>query len=381
VTGWTLPLQMGIEYFACAQEIKNLTADTLNAFNLPTAQLPAGQFAASNLSWEKGENFIVSANSLDAYKLVNRLLKKNQSVVWQRDKVPDKNLLLAQTDSDELAKAAQNLNVNISNAAATNQGNGLRLKRPRLGIYRSYAPSADEGWTRFVLDEFEFDYKVLEDGDIRRGEFVNQFDAIIFPDHRDSTILFGRRSADDDDDNNKYPSEFTGGIGTLGLTYMRRFVEQGGTLLAFDDATRLFIRQWALPVVNELDGVKAAEFSAPGSLLRGIVDPGHPIAFGMPRESTLFFGNSGAFSVKEGRTIVKYPVQNPLLSGWLQGEAKMQGKAALVETPLGRGRVILFGFRPQHRGQTYATFKLVFNSLWYAAADEVSLGKAVTAEE
>jgi hypothetical protein len=101
----------------------------------------------------------------------------------------------------------------------------------------------------------------------------------------------------------------------------------------------------------------------------------------MPRETTLFFGNSAAFSVKEGRAIVKYPVQNPLLSGWLQGEAKIQGKAALVETPLGRGRVILFGFRPQHRGQTYATFKLVFNSLWYAAVEMVSLGKAVTAEE
>ncbi|MGH7600286.1 MAG: M14 family zinc carboxypeptidase, partial [bacterium] len=211
-----------------------------------------------------------------------------------------------------------------------------------------------------------------------RGEFVGQFDALIFPDQTDSTILLGRRS---DNDENKYPPEFTGGIGTVGLANLRHFVEQGGTLLAFDSATRLFIRQWALPVVNELENVKASEFSAPGSLLRGIVDPNHPIAFGMPRETTLFFGNSAAFSVRDGKTVVKYPLQNPLLSGWLQGEAKIQGKAALAEAPLGRGRVILFGFRPQHRGQTYATFKLVFNSLWYAAAEAVSLGKTVTAEE
>jgi len=382
VTGWTLPLQMGVEYFAGAQEIKDLVADTLNAFKLPAAQLPAGQFAAANRPGEKAEHFIVSPNSLDAYRLVNRLLKQNQAVFWNRDKTADKNLpahLFIQTNSAALAKIAQNLSVNVTNSAAVNSGSALRLQRPRVGIYRSYVPTADEGWMRFVLDEFEFDYESLEDGDLRRGEFVNQFDTIIFPDHRDSTILAGRRA--DADDENKYPPEFTGGIGGSGLNNIRRFVERGGTLLAFDRATRLFIRQWALPVINEIESVKTNEFSAPGSLLRGIVDLTHPIAFGMPRETTLFFSNSAAFSAKEGRTIVKYPLQNPLLSGWLQGESKIQGKAALVETSLGRGRVILFGFRPQHRGQTCATFKLVFNSLWYAAAEPVGLGKTATAEE
>jgi hypothetical protein len=373
VTGWTLPLQMGVEYFACAQAIKDLIADTLNAF-----KLPATQFVTTNIPHEKSEHFVVSSNSLDAYKLVNRMLKRNQTVFWIRDKSTDKNNFLLQTNYEELMNAAQNLNVNITTAASVNNGNTQRLKSPRVGIYRSYAPTADEGWTRFVLDEFEFDHKTLEDGDVRRGEFITQFDAIIFPDQRDSTILLGRRF---DDKENPFPPEFTGGIGDLGLTNVRRFVEQGGTLLAFDSATRLFMRQWALPVINELENVKSNEFSAPGSLLRGIVDSNHLIAFGMPRETTLFFSNSAAFSIKDGRAIVKYPLQNPLLSGWLQGENKIQGKAALVEAPLGRGRVILFGFRPQHRGQAYATFKLVLNSLWYAAAETVSLGKAVTAEE
>jgi hypothetical protein len=373
VTGWTLPLQMGVQYFACSQEIKDLVADTMNAFKPSSFR----QLFATNSSPEKGDQFAISPNSLDACKLVNRLLKKNQPIVWNHEKAPEQSQLLAQTNTDELTKAAQNLSVNITTATATASGNtAWRLKRPRVGIYRSYAPAADEGWTRFVLDEFEFEYKVLVDGDLRRGEFVGQFDAIIFPDQTDSTILLGRRS----DDENKYPPEFIGGIGTVGFTNMRRFVEQGGTLLAFDSATRLFIRQWALPVVNELENVKSSEFSAPGSLLRGIVDPHHPIAFGMPRETTLFFGNSAAFSVRDGKTIVKYPLQNPLLSGWLQGEAKIQGKAALAEVSLGRGRVILFGFRPQHRGQTYATFKLVFNSLWYAAAENVNWGKANIAE-
>ena len=376
VTGWTLPLQMGVEYFASAQEVKDLVADTLNAFTATTTQL----FTTANATPAQSEQFSISPNSLDAYKLVNRLLQKNQTVWWSRSNSAGKNQLLVQTNAEELNKAAQDLTVNMASVIASgNNDNAQRLKRPRVGIYRSFVPTADEGWTRFVLDEFEFDYKTLEDGDLRRGEFITQFDAIIFPDQRDSTILLGRRA--DANDDNKYPLEFTGGIGTLGLSHIRRFVESGGTLLAFDGATRLFIRQWALPVVNELDGVKATEFSAPGSLFRGIVDTNHPIAFGMPRETTLFFSNSGAFSVKDGRTIVKYPLQNPLLSGWLQGENKIQGKTALAEVPLDRGRVILFGFRPQHRGQTYATFKLVFNSLWYAAVEIVDLRKAITAEE
>jgi hypothetical protein len=378
VTGWTLPLQMGVEYFACAQAIKNLEADTLNA--LKPVHRP---IAAANVFHERGDYFVISPNSLDAYRLANRLLKKNTTVLWNREKSADKNLasgqLLISISSDDLAKAVHNLNVNVTTIAGKGNLDVLRLQRPRVGIYRSYIPTADEGWTRFVLDEFEFDYQILADGDLRRGEFVNQFDALIFPDQRDSTILLGRRS--DGDEDNKYPIEFTGGIGAMGLANVRSFVEQGGTLLAFDSATRLFIRQWALSVVNELENVKSSEFSAPGSLLRGIVDLNHPIASGMPRETTLFFSNSAAFSVKDGRAIVKYPLQNPLLSGWLQGESKLQGKTALAEVPLGRGRVILFGFRPQHRGQTYATFKLVFNSLWYAAAEQMSLGKTVTAEE
>ncbi len=384
VTGWTLPLQMGVQYFACSQEMRDLVADTLNAFKLPAAQLLAGQFALADVPREKAEYFVVSPNSLDAHRLANRLLKNHQPVLWNRDKAAEKNLApghflisAAQTSSEELTKASQNLNVNIATISGVDNSKALRLKRPRVGIYRSYAPTADEGWTRFVLDEFEFDYKTLEDGDLRRGEFVSQFDAVIFPDQSDSTILLGRRA---DDDENKYPAEFTGGIGTVGLANVRHFVEQGGTLLAFDSATRLFIRQWALPVVNELENVKSSEFSAPGSLLRGIVDPNHPLAFGMPRETTLFFGSSAAFSVRDGKTIVKYPLQNPLLSGWLQGEAKIQGKAALAEVSLGRGRVMLFGFRPQHRGQTYTTFKLIFNSLWCAAAENVNLGKAGVAE-
>jgi len=153
VTGWTLPLQMGVEYFACSQEIKDLVADTIDAFSLPATH----RLIATNSALEKGEQFSVSPNSLDAYKLVNRLLKKNQTVLWSRGNASGKNQLLVQTNADELTKASQNLNVNIATATATatdNNGNARKLKRPRVGIYRSYVPTADEGWMRFVLDEF-----------------------------------------------------------------------------------------------------------------------------------------------------------------------------------------------------------------------------------
>jgi hypothetical protein len=135
--------------------------------------------------------------------------------------------------------------------------------------------------------------------------------------------------------------------------------------------------------VDELEGVKANDFSAPGSLLMGLTEASHPVCYGLPRELALFFADSPVFSVRDraAKTPLLYPQQNALLSGWLHGDEKLKGKAALVEYPLGKGRLLLFGFRPQHRGQTYATFKLVFNGLLYSVAEPVRLGKNAVSVE
>ncbi len=375
VTGWTLPLQMGVEVITAETKLA-FSADTLRAM-----KLPAAAFASASSVEVRAPYFVCSSASLDAYRLLNRLFKKDKAVYWNDTELqahtPGQFLFSSSNTKPELLRAlAKDLNVTLTPLEANGEIAAQSLRAPRVALYRSYVAHADEGWTRYVLEQFEFDYQTVWDRDLRRGGLEKNFDALIFPAQNDSAILLGN-SSNAPGEREAFPPEYCGGIGQTGLQHVRAFVENGGTLLAFDRAAKLFIKAWALPIVDELEGIKASEFSAPGSLLMGIADNSHPLGYGLPRELALFFADSPVFSVRErsGKTPLLYPQQNALLSGWLHGEEKLRGKAALVEYPLGKGRVLLFGFRPQHRGQTYSTFKLVFNGLLYSAAEPARLGK------
>jgi hypothetical protein len=149
---------------------------------------------------------------------------------------------------------------------------------------------------------------------------------------------------------------------------LRRFVEEGGTLVCWDDSTEFAIKQLNLPVRNVLEGLRPADFYGPGSVVRVEVETAHPLARGFGRQLDAYFVNSAAFEVTDGRSarvVARYAgrKEEVLRSGWLLGAEKLAGRAALVEATLGRGRVVLFGFRPQHRGQTWGTFPLIFNAV------------------
>jgi hypothetical protein len=163
-----------------------------------------------------------------------------------------------------------------------------------------------------------------------------------------------------------YPQEFTGGMTVDGVDNLRRFVQEGGTLVCFDASSEMVIKRFGVPLVNVLAGVKSNDFYCPGSILQLDLDTTHPIAAGMPASVDAYFINSSAFEVTDTqrvRVVARYAAHDLLRSGWLLGESRISGKVAIAEIPLGQGRVILFGFRPQHRGQTWGTFPLIFNSL------------------
>jgi hypothetical protein len=170
------------------------------------------------------------------------------------------------------------------------------------------------------------------------------------------------------------PPEFAGGITEAGVENLRRFVEEGGTLVCFDASTELAIKRFRLPLRNVLEGARPTEFYCPGSVLRIEVDNSHPLGRGFAREADAYFINSSAFETvgDEGRGRVRvaarYSERDVLRSGWLLGERFLAGKIALAEVSLGRGRVVLFGFRPQHRGQTWGTLPFVWNALSLGAA-------------
>jgi hypothetical protein len=231
----------------------------------------------------------------------------------------------------------------------------------KLGVYRSHVPSMDEGWTRWLLQyQSILAFASVNDAKIRSGNLRADFNTILFPDQSPRAILNGHAKG-------AMPPEYTGGLGQEGAKALREFVEEGGTLVFLNRASGFAIEQFKLPIRNVVAGVPEKEFFVPGSILRIELDTAHPIAKGMPQQIVAWVEDSPVFEVKNGtgaRVIARYPSSgNPLLSGWLLGAHRLNGKAALVEVSLGKGRIVLFGFRPQYRAQSIATYPLFFNAL------------------
>ncbi|MED5377312.1 MAG: hypothetical protein VYC24_04440, partial [Acidobacteriota bacterium] len=249
------------------------------------------------------------------------------------------------------------------------------LRQPRVGLYHAWGGNMDEGWTRWVLEQFEFTYDRLHDAEVRLGNLSANYDVILLPDATYTGMLHGLST-------DRMPPEYSGGMTIRGLANLYDFVVEGGTLVAMDSATELPLAIFDLPLREVTSGQSDADFFIPGTLLHLNVDQGHPLGYGMPEETTAFFSRSPAFALgppvnprvrrvsgapeppSSVRAVATYPTAGLLKSGWLLGEHVLSGRAAVVEADVEAGRVVLLGFRTQHRGQPHATFKLLFNALY-----------------
>ena len=184
---------------------------------------------------------------------------------------------------------------------------------------------------------------------------------MIIPDQQSRAIARGPNGA--------YPDSLKGGLGEPGAGALAAFVDAGGTLVAFNEASNYAIESLKLPVTNVLAGIRSNDFYAPGSLLRVEIDRANPLATGYAApEPAVWFEGSPAFDVTDAsaaKIVARYPAAatDPLLSGWLLGAPKLAGKAAMVDVARGKGHVVLFGFRPQYRAQTMATLPLLWNAM------------------
>ncbi|MEJ2187294.1 MAG: M14 family zinc carboxypeptidase [Gemmatimonadota bacterium] len=252
-------------------------------------------------------------------------------------------------------------------------------RRLRIGMYhRYYGGNMDEGWTRLVLERFGFPYDRLMDDRIRKGDLVDDYDVIILP-ADNPAIMKGPGDGQLGGYYQRYlestPPKYRSGFGSEGVEALEAFVNEGGTLVTFGEAGALPIQEFDLPVRNVVDGLSSTEFWSPGSTLKVHVDNTDPLAFGMPSHAlALFMGGSQAYETSRTdhaeriHRIITFPKAGAdqadiLQSGWLLGEDVLSGKAAMVAVEHGNGRVVLIGFRPQHRGQTWGTFKVVFDAL------------------
>ena len=264
------------------------------------------------------------------------------------------------------------------------------LRRPRVGLYQPWTPNSDEGWTEWLLDRYRVPYKLVHNDDLAKGDLRTKFDSIILASQNVTSMLNGWRTGElsthreeDQAEIVVQRPEYTGGIGPAGMAQLQKFVREGGTLIALDTAAELPVQFFPLPLLN----VGGPPFSCPGSLVRLTVDTAQPLAFGMPKETVAFSTGGEAFEInlapgydqgdREVRVAARFAAHDLLASGWLsRTRRRCWAKPALVEARFGSGHVVLFAFRPQFRGQPFATFKFLLNAVYLASARACSASRA-----
>lgn len=356
--GWTLPYQMGVKV-----EVVNAAFDAPVMAKVDRGTVPP----AYVLGHARPDYFLVDARGNAGVLAANRLLEAGIPLEWS----------VATSSLDGFTWAPGTLVVRqpgkarpVLDAIARNLGLrvvGMRGRPPvsapvaaaRTGLYRPWMDAIDEGWTRWLLEQYEFPFQTVRDADVRAGNLRAAYDVIILPSIAPRRIVDGNRAG-------SVPDEYVGGLGEAGLAALKAFVEAGGTLVCLDQSAALAIETFGLPIRNVVQGLAPAEFFCPGSVLRLDVDPDQPLGFGMAPETAAFFAMGAAYEATAAaglRTIARYGAKDVLLSGWLEGEGKIAGRGAAVEVSAGQGRVVLIGFRAQHRGQSHATFRLLFNAI------------------
>ena len=315
--------------------------------------------------------YVLDGRQNASYKAVNMLLDKGASV--RRVNVEADGFRRGDfivSGGSGLEEVAEETGVDFK-AVTREPRTGLHdLKRMRTGMYHRYrGGNMDEGWTRFLLEQFAMPYKSVEDAEIQAGNLNANYDVLIIP-HDTTAMITGKEEPGRPGRPPQvYPPEYMSGIGDEGTEALKAFVENGGTLVALGDATDFAIESFELNVRNVLDGVDSKDFFCPGSTLHVTFDNTNPLAWGMPSDGLVLFWSNSAFEITPSRnndryeTIASYVDRDILQSGWLVGEEHLSKKAAMVSAKVGDGRVVLVGFRTQHRAQTHGTFKLLFNAL------------------
>jgi hypothetical protein len=369
VTSWTLPLLAGAAW-----------ARVDAPFAASLAPLAGAPWPSGRVRGAGGVAWAISARSNGAAPLVNRLLSKGVAVeralaASADGAVAAGDFLVAAAALPEARDPAWEPPADIVGLAAWPDAPRARLRAPRVGLYKPWAASMDEGWTRLVLDRHGFRYTSLDNAALRTKGLASRHDVIVLPDVDRNVIVEGRPKREDGPGYfEPLPPPHDGGIGKEGVANLRAFVEAGGTLVCLGSSSLLAVEEMNLPVRDVTGRLKASEFALPGAIVNLELDPSHPLAWGMPGRCAAYCNGGPAFATSPpgagaGRAVVgRFPEHADQIveSGWGVGLANLERRAAIVEAGLGRGRVVLFGPRVQNRAQPLGTFKLLFNAIWRA---------------
>jgi len=386
ITGWTLAYQMGVEFDRVPDGFDG-PFTKINGLAEPVPEHVEGA--------PKPAGYLISHRENDSFVIANRLLKANCPVYWLKmpATVDGHDLgtgAIWVPDSAEarriIEEGARKLGVAAFARNAPPAGEALKLKPVRIGLYDQYGGLMPAGWTRWLFEQYEFPFQMVYPQTLDAGGLRSKFDVILFV--NGAARISGGSPARTPDD---IPDEYKSHLGRISegksVPALKNFVMSGGVVVTIGSSTSMG-EELGVPVKNALtevgtDGrehpLPADKFYIPGSLLKASVDNTNPLAYGMPQQVDMFFDNSPVFrlapdaSQKRTSAVAWFASGNVLDSGWAWGQQYLNGAVAVTDAAVGEGRVILLGPEVAFRGQPHATFKLLFNGLYYGSAQPVTL--------
>jgi hypothetical protein len=388
--GWTLPLQMGVAMTTLSTPLNESLRAQLKwlgpdadfsapptPYNLAGANDAAPFDSVPGLGFDAnaaaaaivppagvitgaGPALAVDPAQNNAFRALNRAWGKNAQIHFDAGRYVINGLPVS--DQDELVRALALRAMRVD--PKTQGAQGMRaVAIPRIGIYQPWGSSIDEGWVRWLFEQYGFRVTTLHPEDFREP-LASRVDVVIMPDDARLPTVNGIGSMAPG--RGPVRAEYAYALTAADLAAFSDFLRNGGTLIAISNASSIAIEMLGLPVRNVLGGLRPEAFFLRGSIVRVTTDPAHPIMAGMPEQAAVFVDDSPAFETLEGfkgTVLARYDATgSPLLSGFLIGERYLQGKAAALDVEFGQGRVVLLGFRPEWRGQPFGSFRVLFNS-------------------
>jgi hypothetical protein len=397
MTGYTLAFQMGIQFDRI-----------LDAFDGPFEKLPFGQpidiqpGKVTAPAKGRAAGYLLSHQVKDSFTATNRLLAANEEVYWLKAPMtvegrtyPAGTIYVPakKTTKPLLDKLAAEVGLTFEGTSTKPTGDGLKLRPVRIGLWDRYGGSMSSGWIRWMFEQqFQFPtFEVVYPPQLDAGNLRAKYDVIMFMEGIPRTE--GERGEREGPAPQNLPPEWADKVGTVTVAKtipaLRQFVEQGGTLIAVGSATNVAYH-FKLPITNylvektqtgEMRPLPSTKYFVPGALVTATVDTTDPVAYGMPQTVDVFFNRSPVFALtndaqaKGIRAIATYQSDQPVHSGWGWGQQYLKGGVAAVEANLGSGKVFLFGPEITFRGETHATFPLLFNAIYYGTAQPVDMRK------
>ena len=384
--GWSLPLQMGVRVVAAATALTPEARNAMKpvggagAYRRPPAAYPDTKTDAASSDSVPGAGFdtdpaaaaivpppgrltgtgtavAVDPAQNNAFRAINLAWKRGAMVRFVRGS----STSAARYVIEGLGDAAAAVSSLALNAERTD-AKGAVVSKPRIGVYEPWGGNMDAGWTRWVLEQYGFDFTVLRPADFH-SPLSARVDVLVLPDQARFPLAGGVPRGPLRELRPEYADVLT----PEDLAAFEAFVRTGGTLVCLNTASNFVVQQFKLPVKNVASGLRPEDFFLHGSIVEASIDSAHPVMAGMPEKAALFADNSPIFETLdgfEGTVLARYAATgSPLLSGYLIGERYLQRKAAALDVQVGDGHVILLGFRPQWRGQPFGTFRVLFNAV------------------